>query len=207
MQQNTDSRRLQGHGQLTLKDTPDVIRVQLVSIVAEAGLHVLAVDETTSIGEVTICALAACDCWEKITKRGGVIIIIINNNNRIQRRNSRLFTIFSLRREPSPTRALKWPGRKCANHVQHIECLSRATCRVTCHVVRREAHLLNLTELKSHLFEVYFIGWTIDGWKREGIQSTRRIPLVTSFRKCHMLKPDDSSPERDRTHTIALVTG
>ena len=23
----------------------------------------------------------------------------------------------------------------CANHVQHIECLSRATCRVTCHVV------------------------------------------------------------------------
>ena len=31
-----------------------------------------------------------------------------NNNNRIQRRNSRfLFTISSLRREPSPTRTLK----------------------------------------------------------------------------------------------------
>ena len=26
----------------------------------------------------------------------------------------------------------------CANHVQHIERLSRATCRVACHVVRRD---------------------------------------------------------------------
>ena len=30
-----------------------------------------------------------------------------NNNNRIERRNSRFFTISSLRREPSPTRTLK----------------------------------------------------------------------------------------------------
>ena len=27
----------------------------------------------------------------------------------------------------------------CANHVQHIEHLSRATCCVTCHVVRRDS--------------------------------------------------------------------
>ena len=27
----------------------------------------------------------------------------------------------------------------CANHVQHIERLSRATCRATCHVVRRDS--------------------------------------------------------------------
>ena len=27
----------------------------------------------------------------------------------------------------------------CANHMQHIERLSRATCRVTCHVVRRDS--------------------------------------------------------------------
>ena len=38
-----------------------------------------------------------------------------NNNNRIQRRYSRLFTISSQRREPSPTRTLKWPWR---NRVQ-----------------------------------------------------------------------------------------
>ena len=38
-----------------------------------------------------------------------------NNNNRIQRCYSRFFTISSQRREPSPTRTLKWPGR---NRVQ-----------------------------------------------------------------------------------------
>ena len=49
-----------------------------------------------------------------------------NNNNRIQRRNSRIFTISSLRLEPSPKRVLKWPGSNCvqitssAYHVQHV---------------------------------------------------------------------------------------
>ena len=79
-----------------------------------------------------------------------------NNNNRIQRRYSRFFTFSSLRREPSLTRTLKWPGRKrvesraahrglitcstsSAYHVQHIERLSRAACRFTCHVVRRDS--------------------------------------------------------------------
>ena len=38
-----------------------------------------------------------------------------SNNNRIQRRYSRFLTISSQRREPSPTRTLKWPGR---NRVQ-----------------------------------------------------------------------------------------
>ena len=30
-------------------------------------------------------------------------------------------------------------AQSCANHVQHIERLSRATCRATCHVVRRDS--------------------------------------------------------------------
>ena len=34
-----------------------------------------------------------------------------NNNNRIQRRYSRFLTISSQRRELSPTRTIKWPGR------------------------------------------------------------------------------------------------
>ena len=80
-------------------------------------------------------------------------------NNRIHRRNSRFFTISSLRREPSPTRTLKWPGRNrmqitCNTssvcHVQHVM-LSATWCEGT-------ARLLSLTELKSHLFELYFIG-------------------------------------------------
>ena len=78
-----------------------------------------------------------------------------NNNNRIERRKSRFFTISSLLREPSPIRTLKWPGH---NRVQ-ITCV----CQVQ-HVVLRAksyegtAHLLSLTEFKSHLFELHLIG-------------------------------------------------
>ena len=46
-------------------------------------------------------------------------------------------------------------AQSCANHVQHIERLSRATCSVPLGTKRQ---LLNLTELKSHLFKLYFIG-------------------------------------------------
>ena len=86
---------------------------------------------------------------------------ISNNNNCIQRRNSRFFTISSLRREPSPTRTLKWPGR---NRVQ-IACNTSSGYHVQ-HVVLRATwyevtpQLLSLTELKSYLFELHFIGWT-----------------------------------------------
>ena len=60
-----------------------------------------------------------------------------NNNNRIERRKSTFFTISSLRRNLSPTRTLKWPGRNCvqiscntsdAHHVQHV-------VYATCHKV------------------------------------------------------------------------
>ena len=52
-----------------------------------------------------------------------------NNNNRTERRYSRFFTIFSQRRELSPTRMFKWPRRNCvqiacktssAYHVQNV---------------------------------------------------------------------------------------
>ena len=79
-----------------------------------------------------------------------------NNDNRIQRRNSRCFTISSLHREPSPTRTLNWPGRSrvqntcntsSAYHVQHV--VLRATW------YEGTAQLLSLVELKSHFFELY----------------------------------------------------
>ena len=55
-----------------------------------------------------------------------------NNNNRIQRRYSRFFTISSQRRELSPTRTLKWPGR---NRVQ-ITCNTSSAyhVQVSCYV-------------------------------------------------------------------------
>ena len=43
-------------------------------------------------------------------------------------------------------------AQSCANHVQHIERLLRATCHVTCHLVRRGSSAIKLTELKSHIY-------------------------------------------------------
>ena len=84
-----------------------------------------------------------------------IIIIIIALKGAIQD----FFTISSLRREPSPTCTLKWPKR---NHVQivrntssayHVE---HAMLRATWY--EETAQLLSLTELKSHLFELYLTG-------------------------------------------------
>ena len=96
-----------------------------------------------------------------------------NNNNRNSRRNSIFFTISSLRRELSPTRTLKWPWH---NQVQ-ITCNTSSTYHMQ-HVVlhatwyKGTAQLLNLTELKSYLSELYFIGWTIKPMKDEEGEET-----------------------------------
>ena len=51
-------------------------------------------------------------------------------------------------------------AQSCANHVQHIERLSRASVMLCATWYEGTALLLNLTELKSHFFQCYFIGWT-----------------------------------------------
>ena len=48
-------------------------------------------------------------------------------------------------------------AQPCANHVQHIERLSRASVMLRATWYEGTAQLLSLTELKSHLFELYFI--------------------------------------------------
>ena len=92
-----------------------------------------------------------------------------------------------------------------ANRLQHvgssgpgtIVCISHAThiehYRVQC-VVLRVTRYEGTAQLLS-LFQLHFIGSTINRWRRGGNWSTRRKPLATSFRKCHM--PEDSSPKRD----------
>ena len=64
-----------------------------------------------------------------------------NNNNRIYRCKSRFFfyNLLIAPRTVSNTYAHVARAQSCAKHVQHIERLSRATCRVTCHVVRRDS--------------------------------------------------------------------
>ena len=122
-----------------------------------------------------------------------------NNSNRTKRCNLRFFATSSLRREPSSTCTVRssGPGAILSKsgatlstyHVQHV--VIRATW------YEGTAQLLSLTEFKLHLFELYLTGWTINRWRRRGYRSTWRKPLATSFRKCHTLKPEDSSPKWD----------
>ena len=119
-----------------------------------------------------------------------------DNNNCTKRRNSRFLQ--------SP--------HCVANYLQHarlsgqgaIVCASTAThralntCKMSCATwYKGIVQLLSLTELKSHLFELYSISWTINRWRRGGNRSTRRKPPMMSFRKCHILNPQNSSPNQD----------
>ena len=78
-----------------------------------------------------------------------ILIIIIAFKGAIRD----FFTISSQRRELSPTHMLKWPEvQSCANHLQHIERLLVATCRVTYHLVRRD-----ISAVKFDRVEIAFI--------------------------------------------------
>ena len=99
---------------------------------------------------------------------------------------------FLQRRELSPTRTLKWPrlirvqitcNTSSTYHVQHV--MLRATW------YEGTAQLLSLAELKSHLFELYFIGCIIkpmqEGRKPEYPEKTpgdelQKMPHTTAQR-------------------------
>ena len=63
-----------------------------------------------------------------------IIIIIIAFKGAVQDFDNLLTAL----RTESNTYAQVARAQSCANLVQHIERLSRATCHVTCHVVRRD---------------------------------------------------------------------
>ena len=96
-----------------------------------------------------------CHCVSLTSQQQGavgwqlIIIIIIAFKGAIRD----FFTISSQHRELSPTRnAQVAQAHSCVNHVQHIERLSRATCRVTCHLVRRDS-----SAIKFDRVEIAFI--------------------------------------------------
>ena len=99
-----------------------------------------------------------------------------------------------------------------ANFLQHVRssgqgaivCKSHATHRafITCFTscatwYEGAAQLLSLTELNPISFSFILLVETISRRRRGGNQSTRRKPLMTSLRKCHILKPENLSPSRD----------
>ena len=82
-----------------------------------------------------------------------------------------------------------------AQHVQHVMWY------------KGTAHLLSLTDLNDIYFSCILLVETINQWRRGGNLSTWRKPLATSFRKCHILKPENSNPNWGWTHILALVAG
>ena len=80
-----------------------------------------------------------------------------NNNNRIQRRNSSfIYNLLTVPRTVSNTYAVA-RAQSCANHVQHIERSSRATCRVTCHVVRRDSSAIKFWQSFNRIYFSFII--------------------------------------------------
>ena len=75
-----------------------------------------------------------------------IVIIIIAFKGAI--RYIFFFIISSLCHEPSLTYIhLSGPGESCAYHVQHIECLSRATCHVNYHVAQRDSSAIKFNRV------------------------------------------------------------
>ena len=81
-----------------------------------------------------------------------------NKNDRIQRLFEIFYNLLTAPRTVSNTVAQVAWAQSCANHVQHIERLSRASVMLRATWYEGTAQLLRLTELKWHLFELYFVG-------------------------------------------------
>ena len=89
-----------------------------------------------------------------------------NNNNRIQRRYLRFFyNLLTAPQTISNTHNQVARVQSCANHVQHIERLSRATCCVTCHLVRRDNSAIKFDRVDIAFICAYFVGWIIKPMK------------------------------------------
>ena len=83
--------------------------------------------------------------------------------------------------------------KSCATHRALITC----KCHVTGHLVQRNSSAFKFDRVEIAFIWAYFVGWIIELMKEGENRSTWRKPLVTSFRKCHILQPEDSSPKRD----------
>ena len=94
----------------------------------------------------------------------------------------------------------------CTNHVQHIERLSRASVMLRATWCKGTARLLSLTELKSHLFELNFIGWTInEGGEETGVPGEK--PWGWASENATYYSPTIQAPSETWTRAVALVAG
>ena len=91
-----------------------------------------------------------------------IIIIIIAFKGAIP--DFFFYNLLIASRTVSNTYAQVTLAQSCANHVPHAYHMQHVLLRATWY--EGTAQLLSLTELKSHLFELYFMGWTIKPMKR-----------------------------------------
>ena len=110
------------------------------------------------------------------------------------------YNLLTAPRTVSNTYAQVARAQSCTNHVQHIKRPSRASVMLRATWYEGTAQLLSLTELKSHLLELCFIGWTIkpmeEGRKPEYPEKTpgnelQKMPHTTArrFKPQARLKP------------------
>ena len=101
----------------------------------------------------TLCCMfvRCCCCCRPVLHCA--FVANINNSNRTERRRLRFLTISSQRRELSPTRTLKWPGR---NRVQ-ITCNTPSAYHVQHVVLRATGYRRDSLAIKFDRVEIAFI--------------------------------------------------
>ena len=110
------------------------------------------------------------------TKKKMMIMIIA-----LKAANRDFYNLLTAPQTVSITYAQVTRAQSCANHVQHIERLWRATCRVP----RGTKGQLNYCVWQCwnrNYFSFISLAETINQWRRGGNRSTRRKPVTTSFR-------------------------
>ena len=105
-----------------------------------------------------------------------VIIIIIALLHCIERRDLRLVTISLLRHELSPNTYTQM-AQSCADHVQHIKCLSRKKCSVP--LAKKGQLSYSVWQSWNHIYSSFILlAETINQWRRGGNRSTQSIGSV-----------------------------
>ena len=79
-------------------------------------------------------------------------------------------------------------------HMQHV----------VCHLVERDSSAVNLDRVEI-TFILALFDWLKSLTDEEGAETEvpRKIAL-TNLRKCHILKPENLSPNRDSTRTLSM---
>ena len=118
-----------------------------------------------------------------------------NNNNSIQRRNSRFFTIPSLRHEPSPTRTRKWLLLSLVNN-------NNSNNNNNNSIQRRNSRFFTIPSLRHKPSPTRKLKWP--GRNRVQIKCNTQSTYHVQHVVCHVVRRDSSPIKFDRVE-IAFI--